>query len=379
MLLAHVFYLLFPIITTSLARELFVYTVATDDNDAFQRFKRSADIYGYNVKVLGSGETWLGGDVANFPGGGQKVRLLKEELEHLAEDKENLVLFLDSYDVVFMDTEDVFLQIYDALGHRVIFSAEKFCWPQAYLATKYPTVKEGESRFLNSGSFVGPVADIYELVTHSPIANEDDDQLYYTNIFLDSELREKYDIALDTRSELFQNLNGALEDVKIGYNDDTGYLVNTKTGSQPVIAHGNGPIKVAFVLFYDSKVTVFNKKVKFNSLTNYLAKTWTPAKGCIHCSEDNIFLDELYSEAYPVVQISAFISSPTPFLENFFKNLADLDYPKHRIYLTLYCNIEEHYSSLLEYNVTKGYEYKSAIIIPETEFKTDIAAKNYAW
>lgn len=41
--------------------------------------------------------------------------------------------------------------------------------------------------------------------------------------------------------------------------------------------------------------------------------------------------------------------------------------------------VEEHYSSLLEYNVTKGYEYKSAIVIPETEFKTDIAAKNYAW
>lgn len=34
------------------------------------------------------------------------------------------------------------------------------------------------------------------------------------------------------------------EEVRIDYNDDTGYLVNTKTGSQPVIAHGNGPIKV---------------------------------------------------------------------------------------------------------------------------------------
>ncbi|VUZ54893.1 unnamed protein product [Hymenolepis diminuta] len=350
------------IIAVSQARELFVYTVATDDNDGLQRFRRSADIYGYNVTVLGSGETWLGGDITNFPGGGQKVRLLKEALKPLAEDKENLVLFVDSYDVVFMDTKEVFLQIYDGLKHGVIFSAEKFCWPQAYLATKYPTVKEGESRFLNSGSFVGPAADIYKIITHSSIANEDDDQLYYTKIFLDSKLREEHDIALDTRSELFQNLNGALEEVRIDYNDDTGYLVNTKTGSQPVIAHGNGPMKI-----------------KFNSLTNYLAKTWTPARGCIHCREDNIVLDELYPEAYPVVQISAFISAPTPFLENFFKNLADLDYPRSRIHLTLYCNVEEHYSSLLEYNVTKGYEYKSAIVIPETEFKTDIAAKNHAW
>lgn len=118
--------------------------------------------------------------------------------------------FISSYDVVFIDTKEVFLQIYDALKHGVIFSAEKFCWPQAYLAvnlilnvlqyfcdflhyfllqTKYPTVEEGESRFLNSGSFVGPAADIYKIITHGSIANEDDDQLYYTKIFLDSKLR----------------------------------------------------------------------------------------------------------------------------------------------------------------------------------------------
>lgn len=47
------------------------------------------------VKVLGYGENWLGGDVAHFPGGGQKVNLLKEALEPFAEDNENLVLFLD--------------------------------------------------------------------------------------------------------------------------------------------------------------------------------------------------------------------------------------------------------------------------------------------
>ncbi|KAM7543176.1 hypothetical protein Aperf_G00000010653 [Anoplocephala perfoliata] len=354
-----VFYL---IIAESLARELHVYTVATDENDALQRFKRSADIYGYKVRVLGSGENWLGGDVIHFPGGGQKVRLLREALEPFAADNENLVLFVDSYDVVFMDTEDVFLQKYDALNHRVIFGAEKFCWPQTFLATKYPPVKETESRFLNSGLFVGPVADIYRIVTNSPIENEDDDQLYYTKIFLDPSLRQELDIALDTRSELFQNLNGALEDVSIDYKDDTGYLVNTKTGSQPVITHGNGPIKV-----------------KFNSLTNYLAKTWTPDKGCIHCSEDNIALGELHPDAYPAIQISVFISSPTPFLENFFKSLEELNYPKQRIYLTLYCNVKEHYATLLDYNVTRGYEYRSSIIIPETKFKTDIAAKNHAW
>ncbi len=75
--------------------ELLVLTVATDDNDALQRYKRSANLYGYNVKILGSGEAWMGGDIANFPGGGQKIRLLKDALEPFADDHETLILFSD--------------------------------------------------------------------------------------------------------------------------------------------------------------------------------------------------------------------------------------------------------------------------------------------
>ncbi|VDK32099.1 unnamed protein product [Taenia asiatica] len=327
-----------------------------------QRFKRSAETHGFNVKVLGFGEMWLGGDVTSYPGGGQKVRFLRDALEPFSEDTENLLLFVDSYDVVFMDSVDSFLRKYEALQHRVIFSAEKFCWPQPSLMSKYPVVDENESRFLNSGSFVGPIADIFRIISHSPIENADDDQLFYTKIFLDPDLRQELDIALDTRSELFQNLNGALDDIRVDYNEDTGYLVNTRTNTRPVIAHGNGPIKV-----------------QFNSLTNYLARTWTPSKGCLHCREDNINLDELSPDAYPVIQISAFITAPTPFVDDFFKDLDQLNYPKKRIHLTLYCNVEEHYAALLEFNVTRGYEYRSAIVISEDAYKTDISAKNHAW
>lgn len=38
---------------------------------------------------------------------------------------------------------------------RVLFSAEKFCWPDSSLVSKYPKVKDGESQFLNSGGFIG--------------------------------------------------------------------------------------------------------------------------------------------------------------------------------------------------------------------------------
>jgi procollagen-lysine,2-oxoglutarate 5-dioxygenase, invertebrate len=51
--------------------------------------------------------------------------------------------------------------------------------------------------------------ELIKIVTHKSVDNMDDDQLYYTNIFLDKELREKLKISLDHNSEVFQNLNGA--------------------------------------------------------------------------------------------------------------------------------------------------------------------------
>ena len=45
---------------------------------------------------------------------------------------------------------------------------------------------------MNSGSFVGPISDIYQIVTRTVIENEDDDQLYYTTIFLNPEFQVSY-------------------------------------------------------------------------------------------------------------------------------------------------------------------------------------------
>lgn len=43
------------------------------------------------------GETWRGGDVGRSIGGGQKVRLLKNTMEMLAEQEDLVVLFVDRY------------------------------------------------------------------------------------------------------------------------------------------------------------------------------------------------------------------------------------------------------------------------------------------
>lgn len=45
------------------------------------------------------GETWKGGDVGRSIGGGQKVRLLKEAMEALADQEDLVVLSVDRYDI----------------------------------------------------------------------------------------------------------------------------------------------------------------------------------------------------------------------------------------------------------------------------------------
>jgi hypothetical protein len=58
--------------------------------------------------------------------------------------------------------------------------------------------------------FIGYAPELYSLVASSTVANDDDDQLFYTRAYLNEDLRNKFRIKLDHRSEIFQNLNGAV-------------------------------------------------------------------------------------------------------------------------------------------------------------------------
>ena len=186
-----------------------------------------------------------------------------------------------------------------------------------------------EKRFLNSGGFVGFASQLFSVVSHEDLRPSDDDQLYYTKIFLDPHLRvrlaavnhrlhflcelshsfmcllllrlqQKWGMVLDTRSEIFQNLNGALDDVQLKFKESQSYLYNTKTASIPIVVHGNGPIKVGtrvsarqillLFLVCVHSICLLSLQVQFNSLTNYLVDSWTPEAGCLSCAKNLIEL-----------------------------------------------------------------------------------------
>jgi len=54
-------------------------------------------------------------------------------------------------------------------------------------------VESNEKRFLNSGGFMGYASDIYEMIfSKEKIEDDEDDQLFYTNIFLNETTRVKF-------------------------------------------------------------------------------------------------------------------------------------------------------------------------------------------
>ena len=168
------------------------------------------------------GDEWKGGDM-NHPGGAFKINLLKKEMENYKEKEDLIIMFTDSYDVLLLGNQENILSTFHKFDANVVFGAENFCWPDKSLKDKYPEVLEEEKRYLNSGGFIGYAKDIYQILNYAEVEDGDDDQLYYTNVFLNIEYRNKYKMKLDKKSEIFHNLNGA-----IGRADNRIYMTNIR-------------------------------------------------------------------------------------------------------------------------------------------------------
>lgn len=163
-----------------------VITVATEENENLSRFRKSCSFYNIPYIVLGLGDDWNSGaaedGVLLEPGGAQKIHYLRQELKSWPDLKDHIVLFTDSYDVVFCASPKEILSKFRDMRSEIVFSTEKTCWPDESKADEYPTI-DSDYKFLNSGGFIGYANKILEIIdTEVPI--ESDDQLFYTNVFL---------------------------------------------------------------------------------------------------------------------------------------------------------------------------------------------------
>nr|XP_006127968.1 procollagen-lysine,2-oxoglutarate 5-dioxygenase 1 [Pelodiscus sinensis] len=337
---------------------LLVLTVATKETEGFKRFKRSAQLFNYKVQVLGLEEEWHGEDDKKAAGGGQKVRLLKSALKQ-HEDKEDLIiLFTESYDVLFASGPAELLKKFKQAKSKVVFSAETFVYPDRKLEAKYSQVRDGK-RFLGSGGFIGYAPNLNKLVEDWKGLDSDSDQLFYTNIFLDPEKRENINITLDQRCRIFQNLNGALDEVVLKFENARVRARNVMYDTLPVLIHGNGPTKL-----------------QLNYLGNYIPRVWTFETGCTVCDEGLRSLTGFKDDALPLVLIGIFIEQPTPFLSQFFLRLQNLQYPKKRTQLFIHNHEQHHLSRVDTFVKEHGKEYHTVKVIGPENHVENADARN---
>ncbi|XP_063001547.1 procollagen-lysine,2-oxoglutarate 5-dioxygenase 1 [Elgaria multicarinata webbii] len=337
---------------------LLVLTVATKETEGFRRFQRSAAFFNYDLKVLGSGEEWHGGDNEKTAGGGQKIRLLKSALEEYADKEDLVILFTESYDVIFASGPAELLKKFRQAKSKVVFSSETLIYPDRRLETKYPQVREGK-RFLGSGGFIGYASHLNKLVADWQGLDSDSDQLFYTQVFLDLAKRESINITLDHRCRIFQNLNGALDEVVLKFENQRVRARNLAFDTLPVLIHGNGPTKL-----------------QLNYLGNYVPQTWTFETGCTVCDEGLKSLEDLKEDALPVVLIGVFIEQPTPFLSQFFQRLLKLRYPKKRTQLFIHSRENHHDSRVVAFVNEHEQEYRSVKVIGPGDRLENADARN---
>ncbi|XP_041923645.1 procollagen-lysine,2-oxoglutarate 5-dioxygenase 2 isoform X1 [Alosa sapidissima] len=336
--------------------KLLVLTVATQETDGFRRFMQSANYFNYTVKVLGMGEDWRGGDVGRSIGGGQKVRLLKEAMESLADQEDLVVLTVDSYDVIFAGSPEELLRKFQQANHKVVFAAEGLIWPDKKLVEKYPSVRSGK-RFLNSGGIIGYAPYINRLVKQWDLHDNDDDQLFYTKLYVDPRQRESLNMTLDHKCQIFQNLNGAIDEVMLKFATDRVRVRNTMYDTLPVVVHGN-----------------INTKIYLNHLANYVPDAWNYEQGCGNCDQNMMDLSQ--ANEYPSVTVGIFIEQPTPFVPEFFQRLLDLDYPKKKLNIFIHNNEVYHERHIQRFWEDNKNTFASFKVVGPEEYLTEGEARN---
>lgn len=198
-----------------------IITVGTDENKMWG-LEQSAKRHGITYLNLGQGVEWGGGTMVG-QGGGHKINLVRSHIQTLPD--EDLVLFVDGYDVLFTDNIHSIKERFDGFDCDILFAAEKSCWPQPTIAPQFPMTPT-PYKYLNSGVYMGKVARLNHFFSEV-VANDQDDQLWMQKRFLGA---NGLNVKLDHEGYIFQC------DDEVSYD---GQQISNGMCC-PCIYHGNG-------------------------------------------------------------------------------------------------------------------------------------------
>jgi hypothetical protein len=205
--------------------KLHVCAVASKPKVGLDQLLHSCEKQGIKIDILGMGKPYRG----NI----DKLLHTRNYLNTLPD--EDVVLFVDAYDVLILADENTILDKFLDMDVPFVISVERNCWPNPNLASKYP---KGPTSFcyINAGSYIGYVYNIKQILNELPtVKNNKSDQLLFTlNYFTHPE-----HYTLDYYCDLFLPLC-KVEEEELIVDREKGGVQCRETGTWPCVVHGNG-------------------------------------------------------------------------------------------------------------------------------------------
>ena len=238
-----------------------VCTVATDEEKAHKLFS-SARKQKVEITNLGKGVKWEGGTMEG-QGGGHKINLVKEYIKDKKDS--DVLLFLDGYDTFLSDSTDEIISRYIEFSHSIVFSSERFCWPDELIGSDLKALNTDQNtpyQYLNSGMYVGRIGDLKKLFS-APIENYEDDQLYVQKQLLKGEC----DIVCDVEGYMFNTHEPQIS-------KKNGQLFNPITRCYTCAYHGNGGEDAKVILnniyqrFYGDPIITYSSSSVYEKISD---------------------------------------------------------------------------------------------------------------
>ena len=231
-----------------------VVTVATHSDRYFDTLLDSAKKNNIELIVLGFGEKWQG-----------LIWKFIKMIDYLKKvDPNEIVLFIDAYDVIFIQDsksiEEKFLEIKKRKEFKILFGVDSIPtnYLYNYVYNKVFNYKKNKNR-INSGVYMGYAKDIYDVLNNlhkDNTTNEKNDQILIVNEVIKNPqyfyIDTKHEIILNIFGDPFtSNVNLKNENIEIVYNNNKPYLKHIKFNTTPMILHapGNGNINDVIIKF----------------------------------------------------------------------------------------------------------------------------------
>ena len=238
-----------------------VCTVATDEEKAHKLFS-SARKQKVEITNLGKGVKWEGGTMEG-QGGGHKINLVKEYIKDKKDS--DVLLFLDGYDTFLSDNTDEIISRYIEFSHSIVFSSERFCWPDELIGSDLKALNGDQNtpyQYLNSGMYIGRIGELKKLLS-APIENYEDDQLYVQKQLLKGEC----DIVCDVEGYMFNTHEPQIS-------KKNGQLFNPITRCYTCAYHGNGGEDAKVILnniyqrFYGDPIITYSSSSVYEKISD---------------------------------------------------------------------------------------------------------------